>query len=139
VDQLLISDAQRKGFIRGKATQMKGFIRRKVVDQLFHCSCVLDTTHPIPNPMKTYENNSNPKGSTSKKPPNLPFMNKHHGNDPNSQQPNTRPRTSSWILNIHLIFTSFPHIFPLIFYMQVLQTRNPSNQMKFVENMKHPK
>jgi hypothetical protein len=86
VDQLLKSDAQRKGFIRGKATQMKGFIRRKVADQLFQCSCVLDTTHPIPNPMKPYENNSNPKGSTSKKPPNLPFMNKHHGSDPNSQQ-----------------------------------------------------
>ncbi len=115
MDQLFKLDAQRKGFIRRKATQMKGFIRRKVVDQLFHCSCILDTTHPIPNPMKTYENNSNLKGSNSKKRPNLHFMNKRHDNDPNSQQPNTRPWASSWIQHIHLIFTSFPHILALIF------------------------
>jgi hypothetical protein len=28
--------------------QSKGFIRKKVVDQFSQCSCVLDTTHPIP-------------------------------------------------------------------------------------------
>jgi hypothetical protein len=72
VDQLLKSDAQRKGFIRGKATQMKGFIIRKVADQLFQCSCVLDTTHPIPNPMKPYENNSNPKVQLPKNLPTSP-------------------------------------------------------------------
>jgi hypothetical protein len=44
--------------------------------------CVGDFTHPIPNPKKTYENNSNLKETTSKK--SLPFMSKHHGN-PNSQ------------------------------------------------------
>jgi hypothetical protein len=31
--------------------------------------CVGDFTHPIPNPKKTYENNSNLKETTSKKKP----------------------------------------------------------------------
>jgi hypothetical protein len=31
-----------------KVVQSKRLIRRKIVDQFFQCSCVLDTAHPVP-------------------------------------------------------------------------------------------
>jgi hypothetical protein len=85
--------------------------------------------------MSKHHGNPNSQGNNFQKKTSL-FMNKLHRN-PNPQQPNTRPWASSWIQDINLICTSFPELFPLIFYYVGVINKNQSNQMKFVKNMKH--